>query len=84
MRPRRNLREQGFEWDEVILAPPGAQFPSAADFKAPERKKIVERGYTDSASRWETSRADLTGGFAERTFRAAEPRIFSFRRGRAA
>jgi predicted secreted acid phosphatase len=71
----RNLREQGFEWDEVILAPPGAQFPSAADFKAPERRKIVERGYTILLTMGD-QQSDLTGGYAERTFRLPNPVYF--------
>src|SRR5215468_880717 len=41
----RNLREQGYEWTGLILLPEGAHFASAVDFKAPERRKITERGY---------------------------------------
>jgi len=42
----RNLREQGYEWIGLILLPDCAQFASAVDFKAPERRKIIEHGYT--------------------------------------
>ena len=42
----RNLRDQGYEWTGVILQPEGAQFASAVDFKAPERRKLTEQGYT--------------------------------------
>src|SRR5262249_26983182 len=40
----RNLRDQGYAWDQVIVLPEGASFASAVDFKAPERRKIAERG----------------------------------------
>src|SRR5262245_17327944 len=71
----KNLREQGFEWDEVILAPSGATFSSAADFKAPERKKIADRGYTILLTLGD-QQSDLTGGYAERTFRLPNPVYF--------
>ena len=68
----RNLREQGYEWDEVILLPAGATFASAADFKAPERKKIAERGYTIILSMGDQE-SDLKGGYAERVFKLPNP-----------
>src|SRR5262249_33416300 len=71
----KNLREQGFEWDEVILAPSGATFSSAADFKAPERKKIADRGYTILLTLGD-QQSDLTGGYAERTFKLPNPVYF--------
>jgi len=71
----RNLREQGFEWEGVILQPIGASFASAADFKAPERKKITERGYTILLSMGD-QQSDLTGGYAERTFKLPNPVYF--------
>jgi acid phosphatase len=71
----RNLREQGFEWDEVILAPADARFSSAADFKGPERKKIVERGYTILLTMGD-QQSDLAGGYAERTYRLPNPVYF--------
>jgi predicted secreted acid phosphatase len=71
----RNLREQGFEWDEVILLPPNSSFSSAADFKAPERRKITERGYTILLTMGD-QQSDLAGGYAERTFRLPNPVYF--------
>jgi predicted secreted acid phosphatase len=71
----RNLREQGFVWDDVILFPPGATFASAVDFKAPERKKIADRGYTILLAMGD-QQSDLTGGYAERTFKLPNPVYF--------
>jgi predicted secreted acid phosphatase len=68
----RNLREQGYSWDEVIVLPEGASFRSAADFKAPERKKIAERGFTILLSMGDQE-SDLAGGYAERTFKLPNP-----------
>ena len=68
----RNLREQGYEWTAVILLPPGKTFASAADFKAPERRKIAEQGYTIVLSIGDQD-SDLSGGFAERTFKLPNP-----------
>jgi acid phosphatase len=70
-----NLRQQGFEWEQVILQPPGRSFTSAADFKAPERKKIVDRGYTILLSLGD-QQSDLSGGYAERTFKLPNPVYF--------
>ena len=71
----RNLREQGYEFDAVILLPAGATFASAVDFKAPERKKIAERGYTIVLSMGDQE-SDLEGGFAERVFKLPNPVYF--------
>jgi len=68
----RNLRDQGYEWTSVILQPPGATFASAVDFKAPERRKIAEQGYTIILSMGD-QQSDLAGGFAERTFKLPNP-----------
>ncbi len=72
----RNLREQGYEWAEVILEPEGATFSSAADFKAPERRKIAERGYTILLNLGDQE-SDLKGGYAERTFKLPNPVYFA-------
>ena len=68
----RNLREQGYEWTGLILLPDGAHFVSAVDFKAPERRKIKERGYTIVLSLGDQE-SDLKGGYAERTFKLPNP-----------
>ncbi|HEY7293026.1 MAG TPA: HAD family acid phosphatase [Vicinamibacterales bacterium] len=71
----RNLREQGYEWDEVVLEPAGATYASAVDFKAPERKKIADRGYTILLSMGDQE-SDLNGGYAERVFKLPNPVYF--------
>ena len=71
----RNLREQGYEWDEVIVLPSDAAFASAVDFKAPERKKLAERGYTIVLSMGDQE-SDLKGGYAERVFKLPNPVYF--------
>ena len=71
----RNLREQGYEWADLILEPEGATFPSAADFKAPERRKIAEHGYTILLNLGDQD-SDLKGGYAERTFKLPNPVYF--------
>jgi acid phosphatase len=68
----RNLREQGYDPTGVILLPEGAHFKSAVDFKAPERRKIAEQGYTIILSMGDQE-SDLAGGFAERTFKLPNP-----------
>ena len=71
----RNLREQGYEWDEVILLPANATFTSAVDFKAPQRKNIADRGYTIILSMGDQE-SDLKGGYAERVFKLPNPVYF--------
>jgi len=68
----RNLREQGYNWEAVVLQPPNAAFTSAVDFKAPERRKIAERGYTVLLTMGDQE-SDLKGGYAERTFKLPNP-----------
>ena len=71
----RNLREQGYEWTGLVLLPDGAQFASAADFKAPERRKITEQGYTIILNVGDQE-SDLKGGYAEQTFKLPNPVYF--------
>jgi acid phosphatase len=71
----RNLRDQGFEPTGVIVAPAGATFPSAVAFKAPERRKLIEAGYTIVLSLGD-QQSDLDGGYAERTFKLPNPVYF--------
>jgi acid phosphatase len=68
----RNLKDQGYEWTDLILEPDGATFASASDFKAPERRKLTEQGYTIILSLGD-QQSDLTGGYAERTFKLPNP-----------
>ena len=40
-----NLRRAGYEWTGLILKPDHLTTRSAVNFKAPERKKLVDQGY---------------------------------------
>jgi acid phosphatase len=71
----RNLREQGYAWDGVVLQPTGAHADRAASFKAPERQRIAERGYTIILNMGDQE-SDLEGGYAERTFKLPNPVYF--------
>ena len=71
----RNLRAEGYDWDGVVLLPSGVTFNSAADFKAPERRRLAEQGYTVLISIGDQE-SDLAGGFAERTFKLPNPVYF--------
>jgi len=68
----RNLRDQGYEWTGLILEPDGAKYASAANFKAPERRKLTEQGYTIILSMGD-QQSDLAGGSAEKTFKLPNP-----------
>jgi predicted secreted acid phosphatase len=71
----RNLRREGYRPAGVILLPPGVTFKSAVDFKAPERRKIAEQGYTIILSMGDQE-SDLRGGYAEKTFKLPNPVYF--------
>jgi predicted secreted acid phosphatase len=71
----RNLREQGYEFAAVVLEPAGTKYASAADFKAPERRRLTEQGYTILLSMGDQE-SDLSGGYAERTFKLPNPVYF--------
>jgi acid phosphatase len=71
----RNLREQGYGWDGVTFLPATGRFASAVDFKAVERRKLTERGYTILLSIGD-QQSDLDGGYAERTFKLPNPVYF--------
>ena len=68
----RNLKEQGYDWTDVILEPDNEQFASAADFKTPQRRKIEEQGYTIILNLGDQE-SDLKGGHAERIFKLPNP-----------
>lgn len=70
-----NLRRAGYEWTALILKPDDLTTNSAADFKAPERKKLVDQGYTIIANIGDQL-SDLDGGFAERTYKLPNPFYF--------
>ncbi len=66
-----NLRKAGYDgWTGLIMRPAGTSTPSAADFKAPERKKIAAQGFTIIAN---VGDQPLAGGYSERTFLVNNP-----------
>jgi acid phosphatase len=69
----KNLQNVGYTgYARLILAPVGAQYASAADFKAPQRAEIESEGYTIVANIGDQP-SDLAGGYAERTFLLPDP-----------
>jgi predicted secreted acid phosphatase len=71
----RNLRQEGYNPAGVVLQPPGVTFKSAVDFKAPERRKIADQGYTIILSMGDQE-SDLLGGYSEKTFKLPNPVYF--------
>ena len=71
----RNLRAAGYEWTGVLLKPDALTTRSAVEFKAPERKKLVDQGYTIIVNVGDQM-SDLEGGFAERTYKLPNPLYF--------
>jgi len=71
----RNLREQGYTFERVILLPSDQRFASGVDFKAPERHRIADEGYTIVLTMGD-QQSDLDGGAAERTFKLPNPVYF--------
>jgi acid phosphatase len=51
---------------------PAARARSAVEFKAPERKKLMDQGYTVIVNVGDPM-SDLEGGFAERTYKRPNP-----------
>jgi acid phosphatase len=70
-----NLRAAGYEWTGLLLKPDDLTTKSAADFKAPERKKLQDQGYTVIVNIGDQM-SDLDGGFAERTYKLPNPFYF--------
>ncbi len=69
---RRNLREQGYEFTDVIGPPKDAKYPSSADFKASARRELLNGGWNVIAVVGDQE-TDLTGGFAERFYKLPNP-----------
>jgi predicted secreted acid phosphatase len=69
----RNLRDVGYTgYTQLIMEPAGAHYVSAADFKAPQREKIEQEGYTIIANIGDQP-SDLDGGFSEQTYLLPNP-----------
>jgi len=65
----------GYEWTGVRLKPDALHTQSAVEFKSPERKKLVDEGYTIIVNMGDQM-SDLEGGFAERTYKLPNPFYF--------
>ena len=70
-----NLRAAGYDWTAVILKPDELTTRSAAEFKAWERRKLVEQGWVIVINVGD-QRSDLDGGHAERTYKLPNPFYF--------
>jgi predicted secreted acid phosphatase len=69
----RNLRTAGYDgFAAVYCASDGSENESDEAFKTAQRKKITEQGYTIIANIGD-QQSDLNGGYAERTFKLADP-----------
>jgi HAD superfamily, subfamily IIIB (Acid phosphatase) len=69
----RNLKVVGYTgYTQLIMEPTGAQYVSAADFKAPQREQIEQRGYTIIANVGDQP-SDLAGGFSVQTYLLPNP-----------
>jgi acid phosphatase len=69
----RNLQAVGYTgYTQLIMEPPGAHYVSATDFKAPQRERIEQRGYTIIANIGDQP-SDLDGGFSEQTYLLPDP-----------
>ncbi|MBP7867111.1 MAG: hypothetical protein KA419_14315 [Acidobacteria bacterium] len=68
-----NLESQGFDhWKDLVLLPDDYAEPSTAPFKTAARKEIEMKGYVIIANIGDHD-SDLTGGYAERTFKLPNP-----------
>ena len=70
-----NLKSAGYEWTGALLKPNDLVTKSAVEFKAAERRKLVEQGYTIAVNVGDQA-SDLDGGYAERTFKLPNPFYF--------
>ncbi len=71
----RNLRDQGFAFDELFLLPSDRTFTGGAQFKAPIRQRLAAAGHTILLSIGD-QQSDLDGGHAERTYKLPNPVYF--------
>jgi len=69
----QNLQSVGYTgYTRLVMPAPGAQYASAADFKAPQRAAIEAQGYTIVANIGDQP-SDLAGGHAQQTFLLPDP-----------
>ena len=68
-----NLHRAGYkDWEMVIMEPDSLHPASAADFKAPERGKLEQRGYQIIVNVGD-QQSDLSRGHADKGFRLPNP-----------
>lgn len=68
-----NLKQAGFtQWTELILKPNNYHEKSAAIFKTAARKRIEQEGYDILISIGDQD-SDLSGGYADKTFKLPNP-----------
>lgn len=71
----RNLRDQGFGFEQVFLLPSDRTFTNGMQFKTPIRQRLAAEGYTIILTMGD-QQSDLDGGYAERTFKLPNPVYF--------
>ncbi|MDQ7826098.1 MAG: HAD family acid phosphatase [Candidatus Eremiobacteraeota bacterium] len=72
----RNLEKAGYAgYESLIMCPPDYSGTSAAGFKASERKKLAEKGYTIVVNIGD-QQSDLAGGFAEHHVKLPNPMYY--------
>jgi predicted secreted acid phosphatase len=69
----QNLQSAGYTgYTRLVMTAPGAQYVSAADFKAPQRAAIAAEGYTIVANIGDQP-SDLAGGHSQQDFLLPDP-----------
>lgn len=69
----QNLQSAGYTgYTRLVMTAPGAQYVSAADFKAPQRAAIAAEGYTIVANIGDQP-SDLAGGRSQQDFLLPDP-----------
>ena len=69
----QSLQSAGYTgYTRLVMTPPGAQYASVADFKAPQRAAIEAEGYTIVANIGD-QRSDLAGGHSQQDFLLPDP-----------
>ena len=68
----RNLKEVGCNDYVALICKPDGSKETAAAYKTAERKRLTEAGHVIIANIGDQE-SDLTGGFAEKTFKLPNP-----------
>lgn len=71
-----NLKKEGFgQWDGLIMRSKENEKKPAAEYKTAARKLLTEQGYQILLNIGD-QKSDLTGGFADRTYKLPNPYYF--------